>query len=118
MANLKTYLQKLFKMSGSQAMPDFSRKAGIITVEDCRNLNYVATANGYIHARFILSASGDWNPRLYVDSQVIFGIVVPASGAQQYIDFFFAVGKGAKVTAYSSHTNTQLALTFVQLVGN
>ena len=117
---LKTYLQKLFRMSGSQAMPDFSRKNSIVSHSNCNNLNYTITANGYVQARFRFddAAANQWSCRLYVDNQALVGSYVPGVNGTSFIDFLFPVKKGSILAAYSERTTVKLDLTFIQLVGN
>ena len=120
MANLKTYLQKLFKMSGSQAMPDFSRKTSLVSHSNCNNLNYTVTANGYVQARFSYDNpnANQWSCRLYVDNQAIVGSYVPGVNGTSFINFLFPVKKGSVLTSYSERSDVKLDLTFIQLVGN
>lgn len=117
---LKTYLQKLFRMSGSQAMPDFSRKTGLVSHSNCNNLNYTITANGYVQARFRYdnSDTNRWSCRLYVNTQSIVGAYVPGANGTSFIDFLFPVEKGNVLTSYSERSDVKLDLTFIQLVGN
>ena len=120
MANLKTYLQKLFKMSGSQAMPDFSRKNALVSHSNCNDLNYTIIANGYVQARFRYDSpnANQWSCRLYVNSQSIVGAYVPGVNGTSFIDFLFPVEKGSVLTSYSERSDVKLDLTFIQLVGN
>ena len=120
MANLKTYLQKLFKMSGSQAMPDFSRKTSLVTHSNCNNLNYAVTANGYIQGRFKFTSETEtkWACRLYANSQALVGSFNPGNIGTTYVDFLIPVEKGTLLTAHSEKANVNLDLIFIQLVGN
>ena len=117
---LKTYLQKLFKMSGSQAMPDFSRKNTLVSHANCNNLHYTVVANGYVQARFkfVDTNANQWSCRLYVNNQSICGSYIPGINGTSFIDFFIPVEKGSVLTAYSERSTVGLDLTFIQLVGN
>ena len=114
---LKTYLQKLFKMSGSQAMPYPQVTVDLATHSNCNNLNYLITGNGYVQARFSYTGDQPFDCRLYVNNIAIVGTKCSSIGTT-YVDFYFPVSKGTSITAYSNLSNVGVTLKWLELVGN
>lgn len=118
MDKLKTYLQKLFKMSGSQAMPYPQVAVDLTDHSNCNDLNYLVTGNGYVQVRFSYIGEQSFDCRLYVNGIAIVGTKNPSVSGLTYVDFYFPVSKGTTITAYSNLTIVSCSLKWLNLVGN